>query len=225
MKKAIQRRTAVSIFIVGILPIIVGTSFVYLEGRKELTESKGKDFERIARDIADNTEIIIEQSVSSIKGLAISPVLRDAAKSANKAYAGKYETSIEKEIQQMDIQWFRTENKDESLKKYLLNPAAMYLLNIKKQTGEYAELFITDSRGALVASTYKTKYLYFGNEEWWQAAYNSGRGSTYISEIYLDPDKNQYLQSISAPIIDEEGSKPIGIIHALSKIERISHGV
>lgn len=225
MKKGIQRRTAVSIFIVGILPIIVGTSFVYLQGRKELTESVGKDFARIAREIAGNIEIIIEQSVSSIRGLAISPLLRDAVRSANKAYAGKDEALIEKEIRQLDIQWVRTGNKDESLKKYLLNPAARYLLDIKKQTGEYAELFITDSRGALVASTDKTKYLYFGNEEWWQSAYNSGRGNIYISEIYLDPDRNQYLQSISAPIMDEEGNKLTGIIHALSKIERISHGV
>ena len=225
MKKAIQRRTAVSIFIVGILPIIVGTSFVYIQGRKELTESVGKDFARIAREIAGNIEIIIEQSVSSIRGLAISPVLRNAVRSANKAYAGKDEASIEKEIQQLDIQWVRTGNKGESLKKFLLNPAAMYLLDIKKQTGEFAEIFITDSRGVLVASTGKTKYLYFGDEEWWQAAYNSGRGNIYISEIYLDPDRNQYLQSISAPIMDEEGNKLTGIIHALSKIERISHGV
>src|SRR3990170_8793793 len=170
----------------------------------------------MAREIAGYIEIIIEQSVSSIRGLAISPVLRDAVRSANKAYAGKDEASIEKEIRQLDIQWIRTGNKDKSLKKYLLNPAARYLLDIKKQTGEYAELFITDSRGALVASTDRTKYLYFVNEEWWQAAYNSGKGELYISKIYLDPDRNQYLQSISAPIMDEEGNKLTGIIHALS---------
>ena len=221
MKKAIQRRTAVSIFIVGILPIIAGTSFIYLQGRKELTESVGKDFARITREIAGNIEIIIEQYVSSIRGLAVSPVLRDAVRSANKAYADRGEASIEKEIRQMDLQWVRTGNKNEFLKKYLSNPAARYLLDIKKQTGEYAELFITDSRGALVASTDKTKYLYFGNEEWWRTAYNNGKGELYISKIYFDPDKNQSLQDIAAPIMDEGGNHLLGVVRIVHKIERL----
>ena len=142
MKKAIQRRTAVSIFIVGILPVIVGTSFVYLQGRKEITESVGKDFEWSTREIASDIKTIMGQYVSSIRALAVSPVLRDAVRSVNKAYAGRGEASIEKEIRQMDLQWVMTGNKDESLKKYLLNPAARYLLDIKKQTSENSELFL-----------------------------------------------------------------------------------
>ena len=225
MKKAIQRRTSVSIFIVGILPIIVGTSFVYLQSRKEITESVGKDFARITREVAGNIEIIMEQYVSSIRGLAISPVLRDAVRSANKAYAGRDEASIAKEIRRMELQWVNTGSKDESLKKYLLNPAARYLLDIKRQRDEYAELFITDSRGVLAASTDKTKYLYFGNEEWWQTAYNNGKGELYISKIYLDPDKNQYLQGIAAPIMDEGGNHLLGVVRIAHKIERLSQVV
>lgn len=222
MKKAIQRKTAVFIFIVGILPVIVGTSFVYLQGRKELTESVGKDFEWATREISNDIKIIIEQYVANIRALAVSPALRDAVRSANKAYAGRGESSIEKEIRRMELQWVGTGNKDESLKKYMSNPVAMYLLDIKKQTDEYAELFITDSRGVLVASTDKTQYLYFGNEDWWQTAYNNGKGDLYISKMFLDPYKNKYVQGFAAPIMDEGGNRLLGVIYIVSKIERLS---
>ncbi|HLG31079.1 MAG TPA: cache domain-containing protein, partial [Candidatus Brocadiales bacterium] len=225
MKKAIQRKTAIFIFIVGILPVIVGTSFVYLQGRKEITESVGKDFEWSTREIASDIKTIMEQYVADIRALSVSPALRDAVRAANKAYAGRDEASIAKEIRRMELQWVNTGSKDESLKKYILNPAATYLLDIKRQRDEYAELFITDSRGVLVASTDKTKYIYFGKEDWWQTAYNNGKGDLYISKMYLDPYKNKYVQGFAAPIMDEGGNHLLGVVRIVHKIERLSQVV
>ncbi|HBR17021.1 MAG TPA: hypothetical protein DD725_05345 [Deltaproteobacteria bacterium] len=224
-KKGIQRRIAIFIFIVGMFPIMFGILLLYWQGRKELTASVGENFARVAKDIASNIEIVLEQSAYSVKSLAVSPILRDAALSANKFYINKDKPIIEEHIKRLDMQWMQTKERAKHQDYYIENPAALYLADIKSQTEEYAELFITDVKGVLIASAEATKYLYFGNERWWQAAYNNGKGNIYISEIYLDPDSNQYLQTIAAPIIDEKRKAVVGIVSAVHRIEKISYTV
>src|SRR3989338_2545867 len=224
-KKGIQRRIAIFIFIVGMFPIMFGILLLYWQGRKELTASVGENFARVAKDIASNIEIVLEQSAYSVKSLAVSPILRDAALSANKFYINKDKPIIEEHIKRLDMQWMQTKERAKHQDYYIENPAALYLADIKSQTEEYAELFITDVKGVLIASAEATKYLYFGNERWWQAAYNNGKGNIYISEIYLDPDYNQYLQTVAVPIMDEKNEAVVGVIRAASTIERISQMV
>jgi signal transduction histidine kinase len=221
-KNPIQRKIATFILLVGMFPIVVGTTLVYFQGRKELTESVGKNFAGIAKEIASNIEVIVSQSIYNVESLSLSPILRDAAKVANRRYLNKDERIIEKEIKKLDLEWVQAMGAEGAFKKYLKSPTARYLAEVKEQTKEYEELFITDKRGILAASASNTKYIYFGNEEWWQAAYNDGKGDKYASEIYLDPDKSLYLIRIAAPIMDEGGENLIGIIHAVNKIDSIS---
>jgi len=221
-KKGIQRRIALFILVIGMFPIMIGISLVYWQGRKELTESVGGNFARVAKEIAHNIEIIIEQSAYNVKSLALSPILRNATASASKFYLNQDDMTVEEHIKKLDMEWVQAQEKAKNLEVYLNNPAARYLAEIKGQTAAYVELFVTDTKGVLVASAEKTKYLYFGNERWWQAAYNNGKGNIYISEIYLDPDYNQYLQTVAVPIMDEKNEAVAGVIRAVSTIERIS---
>lgn len=221
IKKGIQRRIALFILVVGMLPIMIGISLVYWQGRKELTESVGENFARVAKEIASNVEIVIEQSVYNVKNFALSPVIRSAAMSANKFYLNKGDKIVEGYIKKLDTQWLQTREKAKNAEVYLNNPAARYLAEVKGQTAEYVNILITDAKGVSVASTEKTKYLYFGNERWWRTAYNNGKGSIYISGIYLDSDSNQYLQTVAAPIMDERGEAVVGVIRAVSGIEKI----
>lgn len=221
-KKGIQRRIAIFIFAVGIFPVMISILLVYLQGVRELRVSVGENFARVAKEIASNAEIVMEQSVHDVKSLAISPVLRNAAISANESYTGKDKGSIERHIQKLDMQWLQHGDKEKRFGVYVSSPAAQYLAEIKKNTEGYVELFITDTKGVLIASAGKTKYLYYGSEKWWQTAYNKGKGDIYISEIYLDPDINQFLQSVAVPIMSEKEGKVLGVIRAVSTIDKIS---
>lgn len=216
MLRGIQQRIAITILIVGMFPVIIGTFFFYLQGRKELMESVGQSFAVVAEEITSNIEGIIDHSINSVHTIAFSPVLRETLK---KKLSGKKESYGK--IQDLELQWLKGEQNNELLKKYLENRASRYLADVKKQTQNLEELFITDNKGMLIASASKTKYLFFGEESWWRAAYNDGKGDTYLGEIYLDPDRNQYLQRIVLPVRDEDG-QILGIIHAAITIDRIS---
>jgi signal transduction histidine kinase len=222
-RRPIQRKIATFILLVGMFPIVVGTALVYLQGRKELTESVGRNFGGIAKEIASNIEIIVNQSILNVERLSLSPVLRDIAKVANRQYLNKDEQTIKKEIKKLDMDWIRMRGTKGAFKKYQTSQATMYLAEVMGRAEEYAELFVTDVKGVLIASASKTKYIYYGDEQWWQVAYNDKKGDKYVSEIYLDPDKNQYMLRIATPIMDKDGKNLIGIMHAVNRIDKISH--
>ena len=221
-KKPIQRRIATFIFIVGMFPVIVGTAIIYQQGKKELTESVGNNFYRIASEIASKVEMLIDQSVYNVQTLTFSPVLKRAAEAANRTYRGKDKAAILQEVLRDDTKWVQRKNRIKRTDELLSTPPSRYLTNISEQTDEYAAILLTDIQGVLVAASDDTKYTYFGNEKWWQAAYNDGKGDVYVSEIYLDPDRNEYLISIAAPLMDEGGKQVVGILHVVSEIGKIS---
>ncbi len=221
MSRGIHQRIAITILAVGMFPIILGTSFFYLQGRKELMESVGQDFAVVAEEIANNIEGIIDHSINNVHTIAFSPVLRETLKKANRSYGGKESDGIHSRAQKLESQWIRDKLSGDLLKRYLGNPAATYLAHVRNNSNDFEELFITDNKGLLAASANKTKYIFFGEEPWWRAAYSDGEGDTYVGEIYLDPDKNRYLQRIALPIRDED-STILGIIHAAITIDRIS---
>lgn len=220
-KKGIQRKIAIFILIVGMFPVIIGISLVYLQGRKELTKSVGENFANVAKDLASELEGVIEDSVYNVGSIAFAPILINAVASANRFYINRDNPAIERHIKKLDTEWLKSKDRSFYLK-YTDSAAAKYLAEIKRHTKGYVELFVTDTKGAVVASAETTKYLYFGKEEWWQAAYNNGKGAVYISKIYYDPDLNQSLQSFAAPIMDKVGKNVIGIVHAVSTTEEIA---
>ncbi len=219
MSRGIQQRIAITILIVGMFPVMIGTFFFYLQGRRELMESVGQNFAVVAEEITSNVEGIIDHSINSVHTLSLSPVLRDTLKrgmSDIREHDAGYSV-----IQNLELQWLKGEQNKELLKKYLGNPAARYLADVKKNSDNFEELFITDNKGMLIASASKTKYLFFEEESWWRTAYNGGEGDTYLGEIYLDPDKDQYLQGIALPVRDESG-RILGVIYAAITIDGIS---
>ncbi len=224
-KKPIQRRIATFIFIVGMFPVIVGTAIIYQQGKKELTESVGDNFYRIASEIASKVGMLIDQSVYNVQTLTLSPVLKMEVEAANRTYRGKDKAGILKDIRRSDTQWVQRKNRGTGIRKLLSAPSSRYLTSIAEQRDEYAAILLTDIQGVLVAASDEAKYTYFGNERWWQAAYNDGKGDVYVSEIYLDPDRNEYLISIAAPVMDERGKQVVGILHVISEIGKISQVV
>ena len=224
-KKAIQRKIATFILLVGMFPVIVGTAIIYQQGKKELTESVGNNFSRIAKEIASNVELLIDRLVYNVQNLAYTPTLNNAVRDANRQYAGKTPEAIARDIQRLEAAWVRERGDDTKNQETLSTPASKFLARIAEQSDEYAELLLTDAQGVLVAAADRTKYTFFGNETWWQSAYNNGEGDIYVSEIYLDPDRNQYLISTAVPLLSSEGQGIEGILHVVSRIERISQVV
>ncbi|MBI5197035.1 MAG: HAMP domain-containing protein, partial [Nitrospirae bacterium] len=74
-------------------------------------------------------------------------------------------------------------------------------------------LFLTDSRGELMASLSPEVPYLSGESGWWREAYHHGSGQVFIENLYFDPLLNLYAFSISVPVQDKIHHRTVGVLH------------
>ena len=195
-KRGIQRKIVTAIFIVGVLPLILGIYLTYLNGRKNLRASIGIKFQEIAKQTANKVDMFIELEILEAQGLTLSPIIRKTVENANRA---------------------NKEGKDAEIH-LLNNEAANYIKSYQEfRKEEYMAILITNEKGAMVVSTKNIEDSYQGGEGWWQIAFNQGKGGTFISNFYFDESEGEYLMDMAVPIMDESGKNAIGVIKFIIK--------
>jgi len=125
--------------------------------------------------------------------------------SAGGTYAGRTEEEISKEIARIDKEWPGTDW--EVLRSRYLSPELNLICEDLRRLARLpvVELFMTDRRGAVVASTNKTTDYYQADEEWWQRAFNGGLGSVHHSELEYDASSKAEGWALAAPVFDADG--------------------
>ena len=195
-KRGIQKKIVTAIFIVGVLPLIMGISLTYLNGRKNLKTSIGIKFQEIAKQTANKVDMFIEQEILEAQGIALSPVIREVVKNANKSYKDGKDAKIHP----------------------LNNEAANYLKSYQElRKEEYIVILLTNEKGNMVAATKDIEDHYHGGDAWWQIAFNQGEGGTFVTNFYFDPMEKEYLMDMAVPIMDESGKNAIGAIKFVIK--------
>jgi len=127
------------------------------------------------------------------------------------------------EITAIDQQWRKTEGVDLFIVSLITNELADQLKEFQEKQGGLAEIFITDQKGLLIASTNKTSDFYQGDELWWQEAFlrndpNGSFGNREYDESALVEDIPLYL------VIRGERSDVIGVLKAVSVKDKILTG-
>jgi putative methionine-R-sulfoxide reductase with GAF domain len=75
----------------------------------------------------------------------------------------------------------------------------------------FAEAFVTDRYGGLVAASARTSDYYQADEGWWQAAYDEGRGAVYIGEPELDESTGVIGLNMAVPVYSQN-DEVVGIL-------------
>jgi PAS domain S-box-containing protein len=112
---------------------------------------------------------------------------------------------------QLDEQWTATETDDPLIQARLESDVAHELEHLTYIVPDFAEAFITDQYGGLVAAGARTSDYYQADEAWWQAAYNDGAGGVYIGEPEFDESSGVIGVNMAVPVYDS-GGQVIGVM-------------
>ncbi|MDA0243531.1 MAG: ATP-binding protein [Chloroflexi bacterium] len=90
----------------------------------------------------------------------------------------------------------------------LNNDIAAELLRYRNIFPQNVQVLATDFEGKLVANTTPAGQSSYGQELWWQAAYNDGRGGLFIGQPYAD----DYVV-IALPVYGREAQIVVGVLY------------
>lgn len=205
-----------SIFII----ILLGVSLMYFLEVKIITSGIGTNYQEIAESLAASVSQHVKGEVEDILTYAARSVWINTVKEANAKYGQEDETAIKKHMYEMDKKWISSSDNDPFLDPYIGNMISSSMKDILSIRKNIAEIFITDKFGALVASSNRTSDFYQADEEWWQRAYNSGKGSLYIGNVEFDQSSKRWSVPIAAALRDKDGSI-VGICKESLDTERL----
>ena len=142
---------------------------------------------------------------------AQNPVIVNAIKRANEKA-----TKSLSQIIKLDERWKTTEGVDEWVGSFLNNPCATYLKTLQKEKspqGLYAEIFVMDKQGCVVAATNKTSDYWQGDEDKFIKSYADGEGAIFINKVGYDRSIQVFsLLQVSVPVLDPDTGKAVGAI-------------
>lgn len=120
----------------------------------------------------------------------------------------------QEEIVKIDQQWRQTEGVDLFIVSLITNDLADKLKEFQKKHRSLVEIFITDQRGLLIASTNKTSDFYQADEDWWQKAFQLNNPDGFFGS--MEYDESALVEGFPFYlVITDERHAVIGILKAV----------
>ncbi len=219
-KTGLQRKITTIVCLCIFFAMSISLLLIYLFGSNILRASAGKEMSQIADLLNLEISRLVDGEVEDIETYSSRPLWIDFTEKANAKYEKMTETEILGYFTEMDKKWIAAGSGHPLIKDYTNNAignSMKAILDIRKNV---AEIFVTDRMGGLVAASEKTTDFYQADEEWWQRAFNNGKGDLFIGNIDFDQSSSTWSILMAAPMKNKEGSV-IGICKQSISVYRL----
>jgi serine phosphatase RsbU (regulator of sigma subunit) len=114
----------------------------------------------------------------------------------------------------MEARWPGLAPDSEKMREFLQHPIAADLREFQSINPLFVEIFVTDARGRLLATTEKTSDYFQADEEWWQRAWSAKLLGAEIDGIHYDESAVVYSVDVAVPIRDRRSpdDPPVGVV-------------
>jgi len=173
-------------------------------------------------DAATVTELLTKQE-SILKTLGLDSGLRGLVRNQNVAYGD--EAAALAAINDLESRW----KTDSDLAAPILRNASSRTLAIfQRAFPDHLGVLVTDEYGGLAGATYTPDQYAHADTEWWQTAYNEGKGSIYIGQPEYDPILANMVVPIALPILTADTNGVVGVLRtafALESLLALTHDI
>ncbi|HEV8243163.1 MAG TPA: PAS domain S-box protein [Nitrospirales bacterium] len=212
-RQSLQRRIITAMVLIGLLPLSFAFVITYLEERRAIQDTIGKDFRQIAVEAAGKVELQVMHGLNEARQLATIPILRGAVIDSNRSYAGRDAPAVRRMVREWETRW--NKGKDRGRFPDFVNKMAIDYLNewYRIRKNEYVAILVTDSQGALVLSSTPHAEYDQRNTQWWQVAYGGGKGQGFVSDLVYDEALGFHVLEVAVPILDDTQKEAVGAVN------------
>ncbi len=222
-------RTKLLVSVITLTVISIGTLAAtnYYYSRTNLTNNAGIGLKSLANSQAASISSVLIQEAHLIQSFDLSKLVQDRVDEVNAFYGSDllFKAANLERIQVLDQQW-RAANagnndNDPLVRKTLNSVVSSELREFRETFPENTEVFVTDKYGALIAATNRTSDYYQADEDWWQAAYNNGKGAVYFGQPEFDESSKTFGIILAVPIVGHGTNEVTGVMRTTINIDAI----
>ncbi|HEY5599519.1 MAG TPA: cache domain-containing protein, partial [Candidatus Manganitrophaceae bacterium] len=209
-KKGLRRKIVSAMVLLALLPILVGLFVTSWKGTSELRKAIGNNFEGLAKEAANKTDLAIQKEISGLRYLGSANDIQEALL----------------DVRSKSFPPSRFAEKT-SLLPGLSERKVLSMLNRTLHLPEYGShlraLTLTNNVGLQVAATSlnpSQQTAFWGEETWWKEAAQGEREAVFLGGIYaVDADKREYLFDLAVPVFQNETGAFLGVLKASYDME------
>lgn len=205
---------------------IVSASLVARQTMKSTLEKQiGETYVKETESLAGTVDRFFEAKTAQLAALAVTDLVKEELAERNASYTGD-SSAILAEIQALDARWTAAGDDDPLIRGIIapdpeVNPTALQLKTFLEAFPDQSEIFVTDRHGATLAATGRLSDYYQADEEWWQMAWDDGRGAVYISDPEYDESAGIVAVLVAMPVRDEETGEVTGIVRSTLAVDEL----
>jgi two-component system, NtrC family, sensor kinase len=216
----LKTKLILSMLFVGVVPLVVGLGMAFWQGSQEIRDISGESFKALATEAARKLDLLVAEEVIRTSRIANDPmVIRELENRRDGLVTGGGTTATD-----LEREWKAGD--PTAVKAITEGPLSLLLREY--YTGTHSEmdqllpqvvrsatkmLFLTDTRGRLVAAMTSQPGFRHEHTDWWQGAYNKAVGQLYIEDVRFESKVDTYVFTISVPVMDSLRYEVVGVLH------------
>jgi len=186
----------------SVLPVTAALLVFETFGYRSYREARGRLQQARAQHLAVMLSDLVRQELESIDDWAALSQLSQAVSRASESMRVESHEEMKTVVDAIEARWPTMAADDPFMRAILTNEIAGQLNSFRALHQVFAEIFVTDANGRLLASTDKTSDYWQADEEWWQRGFSLPLRSHYVEGIQYDESARVFSLDVAMPIRD-----------------------
>lgn len=214
MKLRIRIKFIGILILASVLPLCLAIFAAQTLGYRYYQRAQGTLFQARAEHLAGSLSLAVNEQVHSLTAWVALSDLAARIAAIDSAAPALSDEEVQAQIAATEARWPELTPASPELRRYLDHPLAAELRAFQSINPLFAEIFITDARGRLIATTEKTSDFAQADEDWWQRAWRAKFLTAEIDGIAYDASAGVYSVDLASPIRDRmrPDDPPVGVV-------------
>jgi len=213
-------RSKVTLLVVSavLITMVAGLSLNYFLEFNLVRNRIGEEHAKIADRLVLTISEMLDDKVKDVEVHVNNLLWRDLIFESNANYEKMKEEDIPPYLMGLNDKWNRASDNSSLVESVLSNRGSRRLKEICALRRELVVILVTDKFGKAIVASEKPTFLYAGDKNWWQKAYDNPEQVVFLGGIEFDKAHNLWGASLAFSIKDNDG-KVIAVCKAILKVE------
>ena len=220
MQLGIRTKFIGILIIAAVLPLCIGIAAVWVLGAHHYRKEKGVLFEALASHLSQSLNQTVNEQIEELDSWLILSGLHQEIHNINAQLPTLSDEDFQARIAKIEETWPGRPDDSPEVLAVTTNPIAEALIRFQRYHPLFAEVFVTDKLGQLVAASEKTSDYWQADEQWWQRGRRVAFRKVYAEGINFDDSANVYSIDVVIPILNHDypDQPPVGVLKAVLNI-------
>jgi anti-anti-sigma regulatory factor/HAMP domain-containing protein len=218
---SLRAKLLIAFLLVALLSAGAAGGVSLFSTRTRLVNSVGTQLNEQANSDARNVGFVLESKILGLRTVALGETLQRTIATSNAEFASLDAAALQARLGERGQHWHTAPDTDRLIAEVIRSGLGVDLAEYKQNDKGHIVVMVVNRYGVQVGASDRSGTYSMAGEEWWQKAWNDGRGGSFIGQPDLPVNQQTPLIDIAEPIYGHGTKEVIGVIRASYRLSAL----